>query len=43
MISIIHEDNEASIRVAEKNDMKPIFKTVFLEMKTIVYGVYSNK
>ena len=37
-ISMIHLDNKASMRVAEKNGMKPLFETFFQNMNCIVYG-----
>lgn len=37
-ISIIHVDNAASMRVAEKNGMVPLSTTNFMNMDVIVYG-----
>jgi len=38
-ISIIHINNHASIRVAEKNRMKVLFRTDYLGMTVDVYGL----
>jgi [ribosomal protein S5]-alanine N-acetyltransferase len=37
-ISIIHLENFASMRVAEKNGMKPLFESKYMDMDVIVYG-----
>lgn len=39
LISIIHEENADSIKVAVKNGMKPLFKMEFLDMPVEVYGI----
>jgi RimJ/RimL family protein N-acetyltransferase len=41
-ISIIHLENVASMRVAEKNGMKPLFKTNYMDMEVVVYGTESK-
>lgn len=41
-ISIIHIENLASMRVAEKNGMKPLFNTNYLDMEVIVFGTNSD-
>lgn len=38
VISIIHKDNQKSIRVAEKNEMHSLFEMYFKEMPVKVYG-----
>lgn len=40
LISIIHVDNIASAKVAQKNGMRVLFKTEFHEMAVEVYGDY---
>lgn len=37
-ISIIHVDNQASMQVATKNGMIPLFETVFMELPVVVFG-----
>lgn len=37
-VSMIHLENFASMRVAEKNGMKRLFETVFMDMEVIVFG-----
>ena len=37
-ISMIHLENIASMRVAKKNGMKPLFETFFQNMNCMVYG-----
>jgi RimJ/RimL family protein N-acetyltransferase len=37
LISIIHEDNLDSMKVAERNQMQAKFKTKFLDMPVVVY------
>jgi RimJ/RimL family protein N-acetyltransferase len=39
VISLIHPDNIASRRVAEKNGMIPEKETVFRSFPTIVFGI----
>lgn len=38
IISIIHVDNIASQKVAEKNAMKVLFESTYAEMKVFIYG-----
>ncbi len=40
-VSMIHLENFASMRVAEKNGMKPLFNTNFMNMDVVVYGTES--
>ena len=37
-ISIIHEDNVDSMKVAERNGLHPIFNTTYMGMNVVVYG-----
>lgn len=37
-ISIIHKENEDSMKVAIKNQMQPLFEYTYLEMPVIIYG-----
>ncbi len=39
VISLIHPDNHASRRVAEKNGMRPEKETIFRGFPTIVFGI----
>lgn len=41
-ISIIHKENADSIRVAQKNDMKVLFETIYLDMEVFIFGIEQN-
>ena len=42
-ISIIHKDNVGSMKVAEKNGMNVFYKTHYLGMDVLVYGIEIEK
>ena len=37
-ISIIHQENEASMNVARKNGMTNLYETTFYEMPVFIFG-----